>query len=132
MAAKGIFYCNYIRTLLAKIRRGRCSMVFARFRFLLAVYAAFRVCYRPQRQGKVMFLHVSVILFTRGRSGRQIPPPPAVRHPLPGTATAADGTHPTGMHSCCKSESTLASRYVHGESNLMITCSSDKDRFRSV
>ena len=38
--------------------------------------------YRPQRSySKVMFLHVSVILST-------------------GTATAADGTHPTGMHSC--------------------------------
>ena len=61
--------------------------------------------YRPQRScGKVMFLHVSVILFTGGRgvwqadtllSGRQSPagrqPPP------PGRATAADGTHPTGM-----------------------------------
>ena len=25
---------------------------------------------------------------------------PLGRHPLPPTATAADGTHPTGMHSC--------------------------------
>ena len=64
--------------------------------------------YRPQRSyGKVMFLHVSVILFTLG-SGRQTPPG---RHPSrsdippsfhPGTATAADGTHLTGMHSCKK------------------------------
>ena len=68
--------------------------------------------YRPQRScGKVMFLHVSVILFTGG--GRQTPlagrhplPPPLGRHPpagrhnLPGTPTPVDGTHPTGMHSC--------------------------------
>ena len=31
------------------------------------------------------------------------PPSPGTRHPLPRqqTATVADGTHPTGMHSCC-------------------------------
>ena len=55
-----------------------------------------------------MFLHVSVILFTgmgsgpgecllRGgglvRGGGETPLPKE-------TATAADGTHPTGMHSC--------------------------------
>ena len=44
-----------------------------------------------------MFLHLSV--FTSVHKGvytppRQIPPPRAE------TATAADGTHPTGMHSC--------------------------------
>ena len=98
---------------------------------------------------KVMFLHVSVILFTVGvrlsacwdpprtthtPPGPGTPPPPS-RHPqgadtspqeqtspeqtiplgadtptpiLPGadtppeTATVADGTHPTGMHSCFK------------------------------
>ena len=49
------------------------------------------------------FLHMSVILFTRGGvhpladTPRQTPPS---RHPLPETATAADGTKPTGMHSC--------------------------------
>ena len=56
---------------------------------------------RPQRScGKVMFSQASVILFTwRGVY-------PSVhwgRHPradTPPTATAADGTHPTGMHSC--------------------------------
>ena len=38
-------------------------------------------CYRPQRScGKVMFLHLSVILFTGGRSGRHPPPPPADGH----------------------------------------------------
>ena len=71
--------------------------------------------YRPQRScGKVMFLHLSVILFTGGGGVCQIPsrrhPPPGQTHPwadtLPGqtpiqqTATAADGMHPTGMHSC--------------------------------
>ena len=99
---------------------------------------------------KVIFLHLSVILFTGGsasvHAGYHIPPkqaPPRTRHPTdqapPGTrhpldqappqeqappqdqvpppqdqapprtrhtpsraemATAADGTHPTGMHSC--------------------------------
>ena len=91
-------------------------------------------CYRPQRScGKVMFLHLSVILFMEGclvdtPLGRHPPtmqtPPSADtphpqdtplwadtpsgqtplldrhRHPPPETATAADGKHPTGMHSC--------------------------------
>ena len=62
-----------------------------------------------------MFLHLSVILFTGG--GVCIPEMHWGRHPPPGqtisqhalgqtppsrqTTTAADGTHPTGMHSCC-------------------------------
>ena len=51
-----------------------------------AVNGMFDFFNRPQRGcDKVIFLHVSVIL--------QADPP------LP-TATAADGTHPTGMHSC--------------------------------
>ena len=68
--------------------------------------------YRPQRsRGKVMFSQASVILFTGGYPSmywgrhppRQTPPPcadatPPGRHPP--TATAADGTHPTGLHSC--------------------------------
>ena len=56
---------------------------------------------------KVMFSQASVILFTGGVSqiphstdtplGRHLPPG---RHPLPPEmATAADGTHPAGMHS---------------------------------
>ena len=69
--------------------------------------------------GKVIFLRLSVILFTMGctlpmetpssrqppvthPSGRQIPywaDTRLSRHP-PETATAADDTHPTGMHSC--------------------------------
>ena len=82
--------------------------------------------------GKVMFLHLSVILFTGGclpdtplgrhPPGRHPQPPkqillfrhPPGRHSLgqisphvydsprrsPETTTAADRTHPTGMHSC--------------------------------
>ena len=75
---------------------------------------------RPQRScGKVMFLHVSVILSTEGvwqTPPRQTPStradtpkqtPSLGRHPhwadLPPAATAVDGTHPIGMHSCsCK------------------------------
>ena len=52
--------------------------------------------YRPQRScGKVMFLHMSVILSTG-----PLDPPPA--DTFPQTATEADGTHPTGMHSCLR------------------------------
>ena len=73
--------------------------------------------------GKVMFLHLSVSHFVRRGGGvhplgrhphRQTSPlgrhPPPGRHPPradispgqtpPKTATAADVTHPTGMHSC--------------------------------
>ena len=64
---------------------------------------------------KVVFLHLSVILFTGGvclsacwDTPREAPPPQeAPPHPSPGkhnplreTAAAADDTHPTGMHSC--------------------------------
>ena len=38
-----------------------------------------------------MFLHLSVILFSGGGVQPQVDTPPA-----------ADGTHPTGMHSCEK------------------------------
>ena len=91
---------------------------------------------RKRSFGKVMFLHLSVILFTGGLSvsvhagihppGRhqtplladtphpgkhppgQTPPCPVhagIHTPCPvhagiNMATAADGTHPTGMHSC--------------------------------
>ena len=55
-------------------------------------------CYRPQRScGKVMFSQASVILFTGGVVWQT---PPTGTHPLEQTATAADDTHPTGMHSC--------------------------------
>ena len=88
----------------------------------------FKLCnYRPQRSCvKIMFLHVSAILSTGecladsplgrhpqadtplgrplGRHPQADTPPtdtPLGRHaPPPVTATAADGTHPTGMHSC--------------------------------
>ena len=49
-----------------------------------------------------MFLHLSVILFTGG-GGVHPPadtPLPGRQPPPPEMATAADGTHPTGMHSC--------------------------------
>ena len=57
--------------------------------------------------GKVIFLHLSVILFTRGVYpsmqwvGWRTPPG---QTPPGRTATETGGTrvpHPTGMHSCC-------------------------------
>ena len=83
---------------------------------------------RKRSCGKVMFLQVSVIVFTGGmhapggtcswgcllRGGRVPAPggclPPGGclvlgvpgGDPFPWTATAAGGTHPTGMHSCLK------------------------------
>ena len=110
-----------------------------------------RFYYRPQRSwGKVMFLHVWVILFTGGvlsqhalqqvsggvlsqhalqmvsqHALQQVSRGSAPRKGLlggclvdtPGTATAAGGTHPTGMHSCliCPrsvNEPLLPSRHV--------------------
>ena len=60
--------------------------------------------YRPQRScGKVMFLQLSVILFTGGDSvhrGGVWQTPPREDTPAQQTPTAADGTHTTGMHSC--------------------------------
>ena len=55
-----------------------------------------------------MFLHLSVILFTGGSASVHpgTLPPPGKEAPLwkeapPGeSAAAADGTHPTGVHSC--------------------------------
>ena len=74
---------------------------------------------RKRSYDKVMFLHLSVILFTGGVSAPvhagihplgQTPPaeqalpldthPPCPVHAGIHMATAADGTHPTGMHSC--------------------------------
>ena len=66
--------------------------------------------YRPQRScGKVMFLHLAAILFTRGglADTPQADNPTPRTHPTQQTATVADGTHPTGMHSC----SNLVSEY---------------------
>ena len=62
-------------------------------------------------RGKVMFLYLSVILFTGGclphcmlgyTPGRhsQADTPHWADTPSQETATAVDGTHPTGMHSC--------------------------------
>ena len=39
---------------------------------------------------------------------RQIPPPQQ-------TATAADGTHPTGMHSCFNSKNPFLTKYRQGQ-----------------
>ena len=69
--------------------------------------------------GKVMFIQVSVILFTGGCLVLGVPGPRGCLVPggqgsgprgvsgrggawwrPPRTATTADGTHPTGMHSC--------------------------------
>ena len=51
-----------------------------------------------------MFLHLSVILFggVPGRPPGQTPPPQDRQHPASPAemATSADGTRPTGMHSC--------------------------------
>ena len=52
---------------------------------------------------KVMFLHLSVILSTGGGLSAPVHAgihTPLGRHPPEQTATAADGTHPTGMYSC--------------------------------
>ena len=71
--------------------------------------------YRPQRSlGKVIFSQASVIL--GGVCSGGVPGPggllrgvPGGDPPPPGTATAAGGTLPTGMHSCS---------YLHGIENL--------------
>ena len=51
--------------------------------------------------GKVIFLHLSVILFTGGVRGQVHPwqAPPWQVHPS-ADGQCAGGTHPTGMHSC--------------------------------
>ena len=66
-----------------------------------ASYYIFTVC--KQSCGKVMFLHLYVILFKGGgvHPPRQTHPPG--RHPPsphPERATTADCTHPTGIHTC--------------------------------
>ena len=93
--------------------------------------------YRPQRSyGKVMFLHLSVILFTGGcvsqhalgltthrqtypsmHWGRHPPQQTYPSQPPPGeTATATDGTHPTGMHLCWENDkSSRRSNYTRLE-----------------
>ena len=61
--------------------------------------------YRPQRScGKVMFSKASVILFTGGYLADTFPG----QTPLQQTATASDGTHPTGMHSCYRPQTKFA------------------------
>ena len=78
---------------------------------------------------KVMFLHVSVILSTVGR----YPSMPCSRSPActeadtpPWMATAAAGTHPTGMHSCCLCLYTLCTRCFYRKYNQCLCfCASD-------
>ena len=64
-----------------------------------------------------MFSQASVILFTGGGGGVsqhalcQTPP-----HP---TATAADGTHPTGMHSCFTLWELICTLFCYSESTQL-------------
>ena len=101
--------------------------------------------YHPQRScSKVIFSQASVSHFTRGEgrgvSDRHPPvhagihPPPIPVHvgihphaqcmlvysPLPPVATAADGTHPTGMHPCKEKKLLVPLRFFSPE-NLFIT-----------
>ena len=115
----------------------RCHLVTSPTHLCHLCPASFKVCpqsslitCRKRSYGKVMFLHLSVILSTGGGLSAPMhagihPPnrtpwadtPSLGRHPLPGQtpppwadtpwadtpqqmATAADSTHPTGMHSC--------------------------------
>ena len=66
---------------------------------MCSVRNKFSCFYCPQRScGKVIFYTcLSVILFTGGGG---IPACTGADTPLRKAATAADGTHPTGMHSC--------------------------------
>ena len=88
-------------------------VVRANFAYLCISNVLFAIHYRAQRRwGKVIFSQASVILLT-GRvpapggsgpsaSGGVSAPGGCARWspPFPGTATAAGGTHPTGVHSC--------------------------------
>ena len=66
------------------------------------------VTIRKQSCGKVMFSQASVKNYVHGGEvstppGRHPPEQtPPVQIPPQQTAAAADGTHPTGMHSCCQ------------------------------
>ena len=95
--------------------------IFIRYRFFKIRFSDF---YRPQtklRKGNV-FTSVSRILSTGGCTlplGRHTPPaetPLLGRHPPRQTATAADGTYHTGMHSClsCKLSEIHVSRLQQG------------------
>ena len=109
-----------------------CNLLMPRFLHSTPItgsQSCFSYFYRPQRSwGKVMFLHVSVILFTGGGGLPQCmlgyrPDPLGTRHPQdqtpqdqtplgpdppphPGAVHAgrygqqAGGTHPIGMHTC--------------------------------
>ena len=84
--------------------------------------------YRPQRSwGKVIFSQASVILLTGEVGclvlGGLVSGDAWWRTPPPETATAAGGTHPTGMHSCLDYASILASqKYAANVRWEMPTC----------
>ena len=81
------------------ISRNSFQLLLARFNKIFGYSADFSlslVTVRKRSCGKVMFLHLSVILFIKGgrcTSNRADTPLPPGR-----TATAADSTHTTGMH----------------------------------
>ena len=67
-------------------------------------YSQLNHFYRPQRScGKVMFSQASVILFTGG--GEMVWQTPPWADTPQQTATVADGSHPTVMHSCYREDS---------------------------
>ena len=72
------------------------------FQYQAPLSTIFSADYCPQRScGKVMFLHLSVILFIGGYlADTLLGRPPGVDTPSQKMASAADGTRPTGMHSC--------------------------------
>ena len=100
--------------------------------------------YRSQTKlRKGYFLHLSVILFTGGGVSRPRPgggcPGPGPGGCIPActeadtpqqTATAEDGTHPTGMHSCYRS-GTVNSNTVNSKFHLIRSCCEYLARFLS-
>ena len=92
--------------------------------------------YRPQRScSKVIFSQACVKNSVHGGGGlpqcmlgyTPLDRPPMGRHTPPQqTATAADGTHPTGMHSCTLCNKWPTCRYETFILNNDIECKSDK------
>ena len=86
--------------------------------------------YRPQTKfAKVMFLHLSVSHSVHG-GGCPGPGPggcilTCTEADTPQqTATAADGTHPTGMHSCYKSDTKgVFTLSVNGNATMLLAIS---------
>ena len=84
--------------------------------------------YRPQtklRKGNV-FTSVCHVFCVPPRQTRQTPPPTPDHTPPPQTTNAADGTHPTGMHSCfffiCWKRSTLPHLSSHNGDISLLLC----------